>query len=170
MPAKNLDDYAAKEAVRIARAVDRRGFLQRAAVTTSAGLASALGVATKAEAHHNYTVRAGCPSTYNPSGCPNSFGCGLAPNVIQTTVTVPIAPTGTARSPPAMATTVGPGPFVVAISLVGAAESRAPGGPAAIAPVGTHVATTAVAAKTLGFLVRGRQESAGLCANVLSEN
>lgn len=75
----DLDDFAAKAAVRIAHAVNRRSFLQKSAVATSAGLATALGVSTRAEAAHNYSVKSGCPSNYTPNGCGDTFGCGPSP-------------------------------------------------------------------------------------------
>lgn len=74
-----LDRLAANAAVKVAKGVNRRAFLQRTAIATSAGLASALGVANRAEANHNYTTRSGCFEDYAPDGCGDTFGCGNSP-------------------------------------------------------------------------------------------
>ena len=77
MRTRPSDDFAKTAAVRIANAINRRKFLHKSAVTVSSGLAASMGVASRAEATHNYSVRAGCgPITYGPDGCGNEFGCG----------------------------------------------------------------------------------------------
>jgi len=79
-PSHRLNDAAAKAATRIASGVNRRGFLQRGAVIGSGSLAAVLGVGTRAEATHNYSVKSGCGMiTYYPNGCGDSFGCGDSP-------------------------------------------------------------------------------------------
>jgi hypothetical protein len=71
------ESLAETVAVKIANAVNRRSFLQKSAVAASGGLAAVLGVGTRAEATHNYTVMAGCgPISYSPDGCGSDFGCG----------------------------------------------------------------------------------------------
>jgi hypothetical protein len=77
MTSGGADEFTKRTAVAIANAINRRRFLQRSAVAASSGLAASVGLSTRAEARHNYSVRSGCgPISYNPNGCGSDFGCG----------------------------------------------------------------------------------------------